>query len=101
MAACVGASKGVPITAKIRTGFTEDTKNGLEVAKLLQELPDNKKNLSSDAKFLTHRAKALMKDLATINNEIAQMVVSADEGKVLPEWFMVEIIRDLPRLVQN
>ena len=37
MAACVGASKGVPITAKIRTGFTEDTKNGLEVAKLLQD----------------------------------------------------------------
>ena len=70
-------------------------------AKLLQELPSNKKNLSSDAKFLTHRAKALMKELATINNEIAQMVVSADEGEVLPEWFMVEIIRDLPRLVQS
>lgn len=70
-------------------------------AKLLQDLPDNKKNLSNDAKFLTHRAKALMKELATINNEIAQMVVSADEDKVLPEWFMVEIIRDLPRLVQN
>ena len=42
-----------------------------------------------------------MKELAAINHEIAQMVVSADEGKVLPEWFMVEIIRDLPRLVQN
>ena len=70
-------------------------------AKLLQELPENKKNLSSNAKFFTHRAKALMKDLASINQEIAQMVVSADEGKVLPEWFMVEIIRDLPRLVQN
>lgn len=70
-------------------------------AKLLQELPENKKNLSSNAKFLTHRAKALMKDLASINHEIAQMVVSADEGKVLPEWFMVEIIRDLPRLVQT
>lgn len=70
-------------------------------AKLLQELPANKNNLSGDGKYLTHRSKALMKELATINHEIAQMVVSADEGKVLPEWFMVEIIRDLPRLVQN
>ena len=70
-------------------------------AKLLQELPENKQNLSSDGKFFTHRAKALMKELATINHEIAQMVVSSDEGKVLPEWFMIEIVRDLPRLVQN
>lgn len=70
-------------------------------AKLLQELPENKQNLSSDGKFFTHRAKALMKELATINHEIAQMVVSSNEGKVLPEWFMIEIVRDLPRLVQN
>ena len=42
-----------------------------------------------------------MKELANINNEIAQMVVSAEDGKTLPEWFMIEIIRDLPRLVQN
>ena len=70
-------------------------------AKLLLELPVNKKNLSKDGQFLTHRAKALMKELSSINYEIAQMVVSDDEGKVLPEWFMVEIIRDLPRLVQN
>ena len=70
-------------------------------AKLLQELPESKQNLSSDGKFFTHRAKALMKELATINHEIAQMVVSSDEGKVLPEWFMIEIVRDLPRLVQN
>ena len=70
-------------------------------AKLLQELPENKKNLSKETSYFTHRAKALMKELATINHELAQMVVSDDEGKVLPEWFMVEIIRDLPRLVKN
>lgn len=70
-------------------------------AKLIHELPENKKQLSGDAKFFTHRAKALMKELANINNEIAQMVVSAEDGKTLPEWFMIEIIRDLPRLVQN
>ena len=41
----------------------------------------------------------LMKELSAINNEIAQMVVSSDEGDALPSWFMVEIVRDLPRLV--
>lgn len=42
-------------------------------AKLLQELPDSKKNLSKDGQYLTHRAKALMKELSSINYEIAQM----------------------------
>lgn len=70
-------------------------------AKLLHELPANKHNLGKDTQSFTHRAKALIKELSSINYEIAQMVVSADEGKVLPEWFMVEIIRDLPRLIRN
>ena len=42
-----------------------------------------------------------MKELAQINYELAQMVVSADDGKILPEWFMIEIVRDLPRLVSQ
>ena len=46
----------------------------------------------------THRAKAMIRDLSSINFEIAQMVVSAQDNKVLPDWFMLEIIRDLPRL---
>ena len=70
-------------------------------AKLLHELPENKQNLGKDGQYLAHRAKALIKELSTISYEIAQMVVSADEGKVLPEWFMIEIVRDLPRLIQN
>lgn len=70
-------------------------------AKLLHELPKDKQKMNKDAKFFSHRAKALIKDLSTINYEIAQMVVSADEGEILPEWFMMEIVRDLPRLVAN
>lgn len=70
-------------------------------AKLLHELPANKHNLGKDGQYLAHRAKALIKELSSISYEIAQMVVSADEGKVLPEWFMIEIVRDLPRLIQN
>ncbi len=70
-------------------------------AKLLHELPENKQNLGKDGQYLSHRAKALIKELSSISYEIAQMVVSADEGKVLPEWFMIEIVRDLPRLIQS
>lgn len=67
-------------------------------AQLFHELPENKQKLSKSAQFFSHRAKALIKELSAINLEVAQMVVSEDEGKVLPEWFMMEIIRDLPRL---
>ena len=70
-------------------------------AKLLHELPENKHNLGKDGQFFAHRAKALIKELSSISYEIAQMIVSADEGNVLPEWFMIEIVRDLPRLIQR
>ena len=70
-------------------------------ARLLHELPANKSSLSKDTQYFVHRAKALIKELSAINYEIAQMVVSADEGSLLPEWFMVEIIRDLPRLIHS
>lgn len=70
-------------------------------AKLLHELPKNKQKMNKEAQYLAHRAKALIKDLSSINYEIAQMVVSSDGGEILPDWFMVEIVRDLPRLVQT
>lgn len=70
-------------------------------AQLLHELPENKQNLGKDSQYFVHRAKALIKELSSISYEIAQMVVSADEGKILPEWFMIEIVRDLPRLILN
>lgn len=69
--------------------------------KLLLELPEDKQSISRSAQELAHRAKAMIKDLSHINLELAQMVVSSDDGKVLPEWFMVEIVRDLPRLIKN
>lgn len=67
--------------------------------RLLQELPQDKHKLGKEGQFLAYRAKALMKELSAISYEIAQMVISADDKRVLPEWFMLEIVRDLPRLV--
>ncbi|CCZ61692.1 MoxR family ATPase [Hungatella hathewayi] len=70
-------------------------------AKLIHELPANKQSLGKEGMYLVHRAKALIKELSVINYELAQMVVSAEDETTLPEWFMVEIIRDLPRLVAS
>ncbi len=70
-------------------------------AKLLKELPENKRDLDGNTRQLTYRAKAMIKDLAHINLEIAQMVVSSQDDKTLPEWFMIELVRDLPRLIKN
>jgi hypothetical protein len=70
-------------------------------ARLIRDLPQNKENISKDGQFLAHRAKALIKDLSQINYELAQMVVAAGDDGQLPDWFMVEIVRDLPRLVSE
>lgn len=69
-------------------------------AKLIHELPINKQKMNQEAQYLAHRAKALLKELSAINYEIAQMVVSSEDGETLPDWFMVEIVRDLPRLAK-
>ncbi|MGE5703466.1 MAG: MoxR family ATPase, partial [Clostridia bacterium] len=71
-------------------------------AQLLKELPAQREHLGEAQKKLAHRAKALLKELAAISMEIAQMVVSRQNGEeALPGWFMVEIVRDLPRLVDR
>ncbi len=54
-----------------------------------------------DKKELAHRGKALIKELSTISFEMAQLVAAAENGEQLPAWFMVEIVRDLPRLVEK
>lgn len=70
-------------------------------AHLLKTLPEDRQRLATMEQTLAHRAKGLIKDLAAISLEIAQLVVSEEEGKTLPSWFMVEVVRDLPRLVER
>jgi AAA domain (dynein-related subfamily) len=67
---------------------------------LLKTLPPSKEQSTAVQRESAHRAKALLKDLATISMEIAQLVVATHENEEnLPTWFLVEIVRDLPRLV--
>jgi hypothetical protein len=70
-------------------------------AQLIKELPGERQVLSPAHQELAHRGKALLKDLAAISLEMAQMVVAEDNGQALPSWFMTEVVRDLPRLVEK
>jgi hypothetical protein len=71
-------------------------------AQLIKELPAERAALAERHRELAHRAKALIKELAAISLELAQMVVAKqDASEALPDWLMVEIVRDLPRLVER
>ncbi|HEX6817166.1 MAG TPA: MoxR family ATPase [Ktedonobacterales bacterium] len=77
-------------------------------AQLLKELPQDASEKSESARQIAHRAKAALKDLAQISLEIAQLVIADDaetdanpSGERLPAWFLVELVRDLPRLVER
>ena len=70
-------------------------------AKLLTELPKSKQDISGNMLSFVYRAKGMIKELSNINFEIAQMVVASDDDTALPDWFTLEIIRDLPRLVSS
>lgn len=71
-------------------------------AQLIKELPNDSKSLSSSHRDFAHRAKGLLKTLAGISLEMAQMVVAQPhDAEGLPNWFMVEIIRDLPRIMEK
>jgi hypothetical protein len=67
-------------------------------ARLVKELPPERNKLTSATQDLALRGKGLITELAAISLELAQMAVSEDEGGALPSWFVVELIRDLPRL---
>jgi hypothetical protein len=71
-------------------------------AKLMKELPADRRAASSSAKQLGTRSKALLVELADISLEVAQLVFAGDEDgrPVLPAWFLTEVMRDLPRLVE-
>ncbi len=70
-------------------------------AQLIKELPAEA-GPGGGYRDLAHRGKALIKELAAISLEMAQMVVAeGEQGDTLPSWFMVEIVRDLPRLVEK
>ena len=46
------------------------------------------------------QSKDTLKELSRIDNELAQMVMGeAEDGRKLPAWFLIEVARELPRLL--
>jgi hypothetical protein len=72
-------------------------------ARLIHDLPADKDRAPARMRTFAHRAKALLVELAEISLECAQLVIATDEhgAAVLPAWFMIDVGRDLPRLVAN
>ncbi len=70
-------------------------------ARLAKDLPADKAHASRSVREFAMRAKGLLVELAEISLECAQLVVATDDGglPVLPTWFLIEVSRDLPRLV--
>jgi hypothetical protein len=70
-------------------------------ARLIKDLPAEREAMGSDQKDLAHRAKALMRELAALSLEMAQMVVAKQDDDQVPSWFLLDLVRDLPRLVKD
>jgi MoxR-like ATPase len=70
-------------------------------ARLMKVLPKDKVQTSGESQAVVHKSKSMLKDLAQISLEMAQIVVAEEEGELLPAWYMVEVVRDLPRLVER
>ncbi len=70
-------------------------------ARLIKELPANRSKLNSESQYLANRAKELFVDLSIISMEIAQMTVTSDNEEKLPAWFMVDLAREIPSLIDR
>ena len=70
-------------------------------ARLVHDLPADKDRAPARLREFAHRSKALLVELAEISLECAQLVIATDEHGVspLPSWFLIDVGRDLPRLV--
>lgn len=73
-------------------------------AQLAKELPPERENVKPQHRHLVSQAKKLLVDLCELSVEMATLMVAEEEGdngRQLPAWFLVEVVRDLPRLAQS
>lgn len=68
-------------------------------AHLIKDLPNERALCDNRKRELADRAKILLRNLASINLEIAQMVITGEGEDMLPPWFISDLVRAFPRLV--
>lgn len=70
-------------------------------AQLAKELPPERDAIRPQHRQLAIQAKRVRVELCEISVEVATVMVAPETGesrRELPSWFLVEIVRDLPRL---
>ncbi len=73
-------------------------------AQLAKTLPPERENVRPAHRHLVSQAKRVLVDLCDISVEMATVMVAeetGDDARSLPDWFLVEVVRDLPRLAQR
>src|SRR5579871_3070256 len=73
-------------------------------AQLAKTLPPERDDVKPAHRTLVMQAKRILVELCDINAEMATVMVAEEMGegaRNLPDWFLVEVVRDLPRLAQR
>lgn len=71
-------------------------------ALLLRDLAPTKEEAQKTQRELVHHVKLVLGKVAAPNLEMAQLVVTPDEhGTQMPDWFMLDIVRDMPTIAFN
>ncbi|MFN3650219.1 MAG: AAA family ATPase [Armatimonadota bacterium] len=73
-------------------------------AQLAKELPPEREGLKPQHRTLVQQAKRILMELCEMSVEMATVMVAEEQGESarnLPPWFLVEVVRDLPRLAQS
>src|SRR4051794_12203174 len=73
-------------------------------AQIAKTLPPEREAVKPVHRQLVQQAKRILVDLCDINVEMATLLVveeSGEDARNLPAWFLVEVVRDLPRLAQR
>lgn len=69
---------------------------------LIKELPPKETEMSRDARDMAQSARGALKSLARIDGELAQLVLTEnDVGTRVPDWFVLDIAKELPRLLEQ
>ena len=70
-------------------------------AQLAKELPPDRDHLKPQHRLLASQGKRILAELCETSVEMATVMVAeerADDARNLPAWFLIEVVRDLPRL---
>jgi MoxR-like ATPase len=73
-------------------------------AQLAKTLPPERDDVKPAHRALVQQAKRVLVELCDISVEMAALMVAEETGedaRQIPNWFLVEVIRDLPRLAQQ